>query len=425
MAQLDTEPKRVRMRRAFCLLAFGIRVDMAVQSLALAQADQALPVVVLQRAQRVLELAGHRYMAARVRKAVARAESGASAVRLPGESELSVDIRRAYPQLLASSEATLSMTAAQTQRLAAELERLSAGRLSVDEHLLLLLASVRIGQELTADEVESLSDMLPLASQKLELSRESAEDGIVRWQVMELTAHIAQHMRQQGTQPTQLIHDELFRVYANCAAIQPALSLLHSLRSTDSLHYRYLLRTASLLQRWERPHEHALRLLRSLPGHTQPDVSMYNDVLRACDRAEQHEQLFDTVSEMRRRGLDGNDVTHQYATSAGVQCGDEGRGVAEVVGRDEGSRAEWRRELEEEMAVVEQMGVADFVPRAEGGEAQSEEAESEEVAAEVQRVRERLKAELAEEMKLVDEGHALPDTANFSTQRAEGAPSSA
>ena len=413
MARLKGESDRMRMRRAFCLLAFGVRVDMAVQLLALMQAGQSLPKQVLQLAERVLELAGHRYMAARVRKARSKVSGGEDVVKLVEANGLSSDVRRAYPLLLASSEAMRAMTAAQTQRLAAELEQLSAGTLNEDDHLLLLLASVRIGQEVTTDEVESLSAMLPLASQKLEMSRESQEDGILRWRVMELKATIITHMQQQGTQPTQLIHDELFRIYANCAAIQPALQLLATLRSTDSLHYRYLLRTASLLQRWEQPHIYALQLLRSLPANSAPDVSMYNDVLRACDRAEQYEQLFATVREMRERGVEANDVTHQYVTSAGVQCGEEGRGVVEVVGRDEADKAEWRRELEEEMAVVEQMGVKDFVAGVDKDEVK--EVEDEEVMAELRRVKEKLKAELAEEMKLVDNEPLTSNTAATAT----------
>ena len=408
MARLSSESDRRCMRRAFVLLVFGVRVDMAVQLLTLMQPDQSLPVQILQLAERVLELAGHRYMAARVRKAMMRAKDGDGLVTLPEVSELSADVRRAFPQLLASSGAVRAMTAAQTQRLAAELEQLSAGKLKEDEHLQLLLTSVRIGEELTADEVESLSDMLPLASQKLEMSRESEEDGILRWRVMELTAAITDHMQQQRTQFTPLIHDELFRIYAHCAAIQPALDLLASLRSTDTLHYRYLLRTASLLQRWEQPHIHAQQLLHSLPATTVPDVSMYNDVLRACDRAEQYELLFETVREMRQRGVEPNEVTHQYVTSAGVQCGDEGRGVVEVVGTDEASRAEWRREVEAEMEVVEQMEMKDFVPGLDDVDTMAEEGQKAEIMAEVQRVKEKLKAELVEEMKIVDVEPATP-----------------
>ena len=415
MARLVTDSDRLRLRRAFALLAFGVRVDMAVQLLALVQPGRSLPVAVLCVAERVLELAGHRYMAARVRKAVGRAEAGGGGVvELPGVSELGVDVRRAFSGLLSSSDATRAMTASATQRLAAELEQLSAGKLGEDQHLQLLLASVRIGLELTAHEVEQLSDMLPLASQKLEINRESQEDSIVRWRVMELAAAIIEHMKQQRIQPTELIHDELFRVYANCAAIEPALDLLTSLRSTDPLHYRYLLRTASLLNRYEQPHTHALNLLHSLPQTTTPpDTALYNDVLRACDRAEQYELLFHTAAEMRAAGVEGNEVTWQYVAGAGMQCGEEGRGVVEVVGRGEEGRAEWRAEVEAEMEVVEQMGVADFVAGVagggglDGGDVKEEEV-GEEVKVELRLVKDKLKAELAEEMKLVDDEASTP-----------------
>ena len=417
MARLRSESDRLRMRRAFFLLAFGIRVDMAVQVLALAKPNQSLPARVLQLAERTLELAGHRYMAARVRKATTKVEQSEGVVQLPESNQLSSDVRRAFPRLLASNAETRTMTATQTQQLAAELERLSAGELSEEDHMQLLLASLRSGLDLASDEVESLSDVLPFASQKLEMSRESQADGILRWRVMELQAAITQHMQQQGTQPTQLIHDELFRVYANCAAIQPALALLHSLRSSDSLHYRYLLRTASLLQRWEQPHSHALQLLHSLPANTAPDVSMYNDVLRACDRAEQYEQLFATARQMREQGVEPNDVSHQYVTSAGVQCGEAGRGVLEVVGSDEAGRAEWRRELQEEMAVVEQMGAADFIPGANEANVNAV-VDSEEARVELQRVKEQLRAELAEEMRLVDEQPLPPSPADGATADA-------
>ena len=409
MARLTSNSDRLRMRRAFVLLAFGIRVDMTVQLLNMVQPDRSLPLQVLRAAERVLELAGHRYMAARVRKALGRAEVGdEGSVALPEVSELSADVRRLFPQLLACGETTRTMTASQTQRLAAELEQLSAGELGEDTHLQLLLASVHIGQELTTDEIESLSDMLPLAAQKLEINRESQQDKIVRWRVMDLSTVITQHMSNHHIQPTPLIHDELFRVYANCAAIQPALDLLAKLRSADTLHYRYLLRTASLLQRWEQPHSVALQLLRSLPATTVPDAALYNDVLRACDRSEQYELLFSTVQEMRQRGVEGNEVTWQYLASSGVQCGEEGKGVVEVVGRDDAGRAEWRAEVEAEMAVVDEMGVQDLMGVA-GGEVEGLEGVvkdmggQEEVMAELRLVKEKLKAELAEEMKLVDE----------------------
>ena len=72
-----------------------------------------------------------------------------------------------------------------------------------------------------------------------------------------------------------------------------------------------------------------------------------------------------------------------------------------------GGGAEWKRELEAEMAVVDQMEMMDFMPGADTAKAKEQAVEDDsakaEVMTELRKVKEKLKAELAEELKLVDE----------------------
>ena len=367
-----------QLRRALFLLSWAMRVDMAVQG-----TGRGVGRPRMELAQRVLEHAGCRYMAARLKKQLARVH--ADEADIGAVEQLPPEIRSRWPHILKSSGDLRHMTADDARRLSVELEALSSGStdLSDEEHMRLLLASLRAADEVSPTEVDALQPLLRVVAKKMEVNAEPERDRVMRWRVMGLLSSIQAHMRTHSVALTPLITDEVLRVYANCAALRPALALLDSLPSPDLLSFTYLFRCISLLQRWEEPEHHALALLERLRAAHAPTVAVYNDVLRALDRGERFDLIVRVVEEMRAQGLEGNDITWQYVGQAAAAAGED-----EVAARLMGQ--EGKQAVEEDLAVVDAMTAADFFPDLDSAES----AESVDVRETVAELKQRMKAEL-------------------------------
>ena len=379
------------LRRALFFLSWAIRLDSALLAL-----RRPLSPPLMRLAHRVLSLAGLRYMAARVAKAL---DAGGDEVPLPHVSDLPPHLRARFPALLQPASATHHMTADDARRLSAELEALTTdGAVDEEELQPLLLASLHGCDGVGEEEVEAVATLLPLVAQKLEVNSDSERDRVVRWRVMDLASALQRRMEADGVELEPLLADELLRVYAACAAIEPALALFNRLQSPDLLAYQHLIRCASLLQRWEGPDAYAMEALGRMrrQGLVVPQV-VYNDVLRAVDRGERWELVRRVVEEMRADGLEGNDVTWQYVGQAAAAAGEREQ-VGDWMGK------EGVAEAEADVEAVDDMTVEDFFPELadgdaqEGGEAVERKREAEAVLGELKA---KMKAEMREDLPTV------------------------
>ena len=370
------------LRRALFFLTWAMRVDMAVQALRKGVGQQRM-----QLAQRIAAHAGCLYMESRLSKAL---QQQLAEAELSHIENLSPDLRTRFPSLLASASTMRRMSADDARRLSAELEALTSPDLTDTSLQQLLLASLHSCDDVSSDEVDTLRPLLPLVARKLEVNADPERDRVMRWRVMELVSDIQSRMRADGTGLTPILIDEVLRVYANCAAIEPALTLFNRISHPDLLSFQYLFRCVSLLQRWEKPHVHAMELLARMraSGH-QVIVPIYNDVLRALDKGERFDLIRQVVEEMKAEGLEGNDVTWQYVGQAAASAGEE-EAVREWMGK------EGLEEVKADLQAVDEMTMEDFFPEISGDEGRGGEIGGDELMkAAVVELKAKMKAELS------------------------------
>ena len=437
MASLTSASQRRDLRRSLFLLSLAIRCDVVLLGMTPEQRLR-LPSSLLLLCHRILLHAGHRYMAERARKAYERSSEADSQPDTAQQllqptaclEALTAEQRNSWPYLLKREEEMRDMQSDDAAALARELEELSSGRTAggEEEHRRLLIASLVGAEGVSEAEVDGLQEALRLCAKKLEVNAESERDRVLRWRVMLLVEAVQRQMRRRQVRLSPVLRDELLRVFANCAAVQPAMQLVASVPPSpsfpDLLTFQYLFRTCSLMQRWEQPHAVAAELVSRMQARQLPlDLHCYNDLLRCLDRSEQWEQVLPTVRLMRQQGVEGNDVTWQYVNQSLVSAGEDRTSwrqlLLELGGEQE--LREVRQEMEREQQLVDSMDAHDFFPAlnddserrtAAGGAAGAGQGEAAPAAAlsdderaaltqEAERLKQKLRQELSEELDIV------------------------